>query len=1418
MYRPTYRPTYRRSKTRSLLGLCIGTSMALGALACGARPSGTSGDASTSQAGPADNTKLPGPTALQQQLASLEPARPLPPSDDQKRLGAMIDAYFQSSATRRLYLHVDKPLYQPGETIWFRAWELAAPTLIAPTQDHGITVQLVSPQGSQVLQKRLLVQAGLATNDVMLPDTIEGGEYILRATSDFGDTFDRKLIVSQYQPPQIKKKLEFLRKAYGAGDQVAAAVSLARATGEPLANRPATAIVTVDEVEVARFRVTTSDKGEAVAKFELPKQIARGDGLLTLLVEDGGVTESIQKRIPILVKQMSVELYPEGGDLVRGLPGRVYFLAKNPLGKPADVDGRVVDDQGREVATFSSLHNGMGRFEIMPQAGKSYQVQITRPAGIEQQVSVPAARDAGCSLMAIDDAEGKRDDVRAAVWCTEDRTVAATAVLREKRLGDVSAKVSAGKPTVISIPVPAGAQGAVRLTLFDDALNPLAERLIYRGRGQDLAISITPGRPSYAPRDQVELTVATRDLAGKPVQADLSLAVVDDTVLSFADDKTAHLLSRLYLEAEMPGQEVEEPNFYFSADAKAPHAIDLVLGTQGWRRFNWQPVLQPVIDAVPATAATEAAMPEPVPMAQPAPPAPAEPRRGAQPRRPAAPRPVVAQADKKPAQEARKVDLARRDRAERGPVAGGRAAARRRPAGEAAGLMDDEWAGDELMAEEREAWGWAPVREFPAPTYEAGYDGPRTDFRETIFWSPSVKTGADGTAKVQFYLSDAVTSFRATAEGISAGGLPGRGDALVQSKLPVSLAVTMPLEVSAGDTIELPVTLANETTRPYKARISSDFGPAFKVTGGVPAQVELRAGERKSFFARLRVIGDGKDPEAGRARIGIETASLKDEVARTIRVVPVGFPQEVSASGTLEKRAAHTVDLAGAMPGTIEASITLYPSPLATMVAGTEAMIREPYGCFEQASSTNYPNVMVLAYLEQHESADVALVERTMTTLDRGYKLLTGYESPQKGYEWFGGDPGHEALTAYGLMEFADMSKVFGDVDQGMVQRTRRWLMDRRDGKGGYQRNARALDSFGQASPEVTNGYITWALTEAGETKIPEELAYQERIARETKDPYLMALAANTLVNVRASGAKAAAEAAIVRLKGMQAEDGSFPGADHSITRSGGDALLIETTALAAMAMIEAGMAHEPPVRKAIDWLNAHRDGFGSFSSTQATILALRAMTAYADAARVTQSSGVVSLYVNGKKAGEIAFDKGRKDPLVFDDVAAVLRPGKNEVELRLDSKNALPYSLGIAYRTQQPASSPETQVRVATRLAKNKVPLGEGVRMKVTVQNTAESGIPMTLARVGIPGGLAFQTWQLDELKDKGAIDFFETREREVVLYFRSMAPKAVKEIDLDLLARVPGAYVAPASRAYLYYTDEHKHWVAPVQIEVTR
>jgi hypothetical protein len=733
-------------------------------------------------------------------------------------------------------------------------------------------------------------------------------------------------------------------------------------------------------------------------------------------------------------------------------------------------------------------------------------------------------------------------------------------------------------------------------------------------------------------------------------------------------------------------------------------------------------------------------------------------------------------------------------------------------------------AADRLIAAKKnmeiraDAGGWAAVRVFPVPMYTKAYDGPRDDFRETIYWNGDVQTSATGDAEVAFAASDAVTSFRATVEGFGANGLAGGGQATFQSKLPVTLDTHLPVEVTSGDAIRLPVTITNETDSAIDARLDAKFGAAFALANNpITGPMHLKAHDKQSVVFPLQIVAtDG----SGDVDIELTTRGLHDELKKTIRVVPRGFPFEASASGTARNGATshHTVDLAGALPGSIHATVTMYASPVAAMTEGMAAMIREPGGCFEQTSSTNYPNIMVLSYLENNEAADPSLVESARGKLDHGYKLLTGYETPEKGYEWFGHTPGHEALTAYGLMEFADMAKVY-DVDKKMVERTADWLMTRRDHKGGFMRSSEALDSFGRAGEATTNAYIMWALAEAKRTgNLGQELDTQLALGRDTKDPYLVALAANTALATSPKSGDAAGFAA--RLAAMQDKDGSFTGAKETITKSGGDSLTIETTALATLALLKASPnnEYEPQIRNAVDWLNGKRGGYGAWGNTQATILGLKALTAYSEHARQMQSGGKATLVINGKDAGTIEFDKGRRDALVWNDTAMLLAPGKNTIELRLDGPTSLPYSIAIDYRSDKPQTSPRAKIDVSTQLLKTHVAMGEGVTLRAHVENKTNAGVPMTLARIGLPGGTVFQTWQLKELRDKGLIDFYETRPREVILYWRALPPSAKKDVDLNLLAQTPGTYEAPASSAYLYYTAEDKTWTKSVAITIDR
>ncbi|MBK8251256.1 MAG: hypothetical protein IPK82_01125 [Polyangiaceae bacterium] len=504
-------------------------------------------------------------------------------------LSKLIEGQLAEAPAKQMYIFTDKPLYHPGETIWFRAWEMSVNGLTAISGEHGITFQLLDARGGRVAEKRVLARNGMATNDFIIPPAIAGGNFTLRAISDAGAKQDRALTVSAYEAPRIKKTLEFTKTSYGPGDEVTAKVTIESPTGGPLVGAKALAIITVDGTEISRTNVFADDKGRAWVRFILPSKIAKGEGLLTLQVDGGGYTESIQRRIPITLEDVRISYFPEGGDLVAGLQSRVYLLAQDPQNEPVEVEGKIVDDQGTFISAFKSVWGGMARFSIVPQPGRTYSAVLSKPRGATlNKVAFPTVKPDGCVLKAVDDYLSQNAELKVGVQCSSRQDVFVSAVLREKLVGKAAATAAAAVPMTVSLPMSKDMVGAVRVTLFDASQKPLAERLVYRGIGQEMKVSVKADRASYSPREKVTLTIETKDSQGKPVAADVALSVVDDTVLKYADDKEGHILSQIYLLPEMPGQTVREPNFYFSKDRRAPEAVDLLLGTQGYRRFTWK--------------------------------------------------------------------------------------------------------------------------------------------------------------------------------------------------------------------------------------------------------------------------------------------------------------------------------------------------------------------------------------------------------------------------------------------------------------------------------------------------------------------------------------------------------------------------------------------------------------------------------------------------------------------------------------------------------------------------------------------------------------------------------------------------------------------------------------------------------------
>lgn len=454
--------------------------------------------------------------------------------------------------------------------------------------------------------------------------------------------------------------------------------------------------------------------------------------------------------------------------------------------------------------------------------------------------------------------------------------------------------------------------------------------------------------------------------------------------------------------------------------------------------------------------------------------------------------------------------------------------------------------------------------------------------------------------------------------------------------------------------------------------------------------------------------------------------------------------------------------------------------------------------------------VMAQQYFTTHTGVDPKLVADANRLIDKSYQRLVSFECADNGYEWFGQGKGHESLTAYGVLQFTDMAKVY-PVDAEMLSRTRKWLLGRRDGEGGFDINPRFLHDWG-CPQHVADAYIVWSLLKSGEGGLEKEIAALRKKAFETDDPYFDALVAGCL---SLSGKPDEARTLMLRVAKHQQADGSVIDAPTSVVNSRGDSLTIETTAVAILAWLEDD-SFAGNVEKAVEWLTT-RCKDGRYGSTQATVLALKAIVAY-DASRARpKAPGVIVMRIDGRELARAPFGVDTSGAIEMPDFSHALLPGDHTIEIAMEGGSRMPFSADIGYYTTKPASSAECPIELSTKLAAAKVREGETTEIGVTVKNLdGKDGQSMVLAVVGLPGGLEPRHEQLKELVKAGTVNAYEVIGRNVVLYFTTMEAGQETSFRIDTVAAIPGTYTGAASQAYLYYGDEHRHWVNGLKVEI--
>ncbi|OJJ18752.1 hypothetical protein BKI52_24440 [marine bacterium AO1-C] len=434
--------------------------------------------------------------------------------------------------------------------------------------------------------------------------------------------------LNQLHQKQTQEKLYLHtdRSSYVAGDQVWFNAYLVNATSHALIASQTIAYVELinQQKEIVLKRYVKVANGVGAGNFKIPFDQPKGEYVIraytrymqnfdleyfftkkikVLTIKDAqtyqaakGLTEDTKnKKSTTVVKSpktkfnLDMQFFPEGGQMLDNLANQVAFKAIDHTGKGVEVQGKIVDNQGKELTRFSSVKFGMGKFMFIPKPQQSYTAVITYQ-GKKYGFTLPEGKNIGHKMQVTSTDEYIQ--VMSQVsngYSIEQSSVVAH--VRGKVIGKHTYK-QAAPGFVWRIPKKNLPSGIIHLTLFDANKVPQCERLVFVENPKDLQkVAITSKDTKFAHRKKAVFDLELKDAAGNPVQGQASLAIVR-TDLETSQAKKMNIQNYMWLKSDLKGH-IEHPEYYFNKENKNRHEVmDLLMMTQGWRRFKWNDMPQ----------------------------------------------------------------------------------------------------------------------------------------------------------------------------------------------------------------------------------------------------------------------------------------------------------------------------------------------------------------------------------------------------------------------------------------------------------------------------------------------------------------------------------------------------------------------------------------------------------------------------------------------------------------------------------------------------------------------------------------------------------------------------------------------------------------------------------------------------------
>jgi len=700
----------------------------------------------------------------------------------------------------------------------------------------------------------------------------------------------------------------------------------------------------------------------------------------------------------------------------------------------------------------------------------------------------------------------------------------------------------------------------------------------------------------------------------------------------------------------------------------------------------------------------------------------------------------------------------------------------------------------------------------------------RQYFPETMLFEPTLITDERGRATLDMTMADSITTWRMSTMASSLRGQLGSRDMPVRVFQDFFIDIDLPVALTQNDEVSIPVAIYNYLPRAQEIRLDLERGDWFELLDDATKTVNIKAEDVGVAYFRLRVKKIGNH----RITVTARGSEMSDAMQRSIEVVPDGKEIRNVINDRIDSDVKRTVVIPKeAIADASNILVKIYPGVFSQAVEGLDSMLRMPFGCFEQTSSVTYPNILVLDYLKTTGKVSPELQMKAEGYINVGYQRLVSYEVAGGGFSWFGNPPAHQVLTAYGLMEFSDMSRVY-EVDPNVIHRTQEWLAGRQQADGTWPRDKEGIaEGIINRQTDVfrTAAYITWALAESGYKgpAVSKALTYIRANFAKQEDPYALAVVANALLTIDPHDPDGKTAIDMLAAKAVEEDKVAYwKGAAPTFTGAADQGADLETTALAAYALIKSGQ-HIGLTNKVMNYLVQSKDSFGTWHTTQATVWALKAMLA-ATGKATAEINAQLTVSINGKQATKLTITPEDCDVTRQVDLKGLVQPGQNDISITFAGKGSALYQIVSIYYIpwQRVPAPPAKALDITVNYDKTTLAQNDTAACSVRVVNNTGKVAEMVIIDLGIPPGFEVMADDLQRLvggappADKKVFQKFTLAARQIIIYLDEIPPKAPLEFTYGLRAKFPVKAKTPQSRVYKYYNPEVSATAKPVEMTI--